>query len=286
MINGFRKEMLFFTRGGRFIIILVVLFGLAAMSPLLFGIMRVLIGSMEQMYDEESFASLFGLFTNMTASECTAYTVEYVADYGAIVILFILKAAAGGEQQKRSVIIPQCSGFSAVSYAAPKFIIYPLFTFVTSVLAVFTGALLSLAIFGGALDWSKVLAAAVCAGVFIAFITCVQFCLGICTGRSGLAVVICIVMQMLLPSFLALFRVDRFNPFALTSIAMSMAINSGDGTGAVLTALQSSSTTDVSVLNIAVSIGTAIVIGILLYLITIFGLHAKEVHNEGDDPLL
>ena len=48
----------------------------------------------------------------------------------------------------------------------------------------------------------------------------------------------------------------------------------------------SSSTNDLSFLNIVVSLGTAIVISTLLYFVTIFALHTKEVHNEGNEPVL
>lgn len=288
MINGFRKEMMFFTRGGKLVIMLIVTFVLAGMSPVMFGMMKSMIKVMESMYDEETFKSMFAMFTGMGAAEVNMYTIEYVSEFGAIVFLFILKGAAGGEQQKRSVIIPQCSGLSAVSYALPKFLIYPLFIFVTAVLATFTGAGLALMIFGGTTDWQMITIAALCAGIYLAFFTCVQLCVGICTGRSGLAIVICILMQSFLPMILSLFRVDRFNPLALTGIAMSAAMGSGTGEeGGMLGMLQTaSSTSDVSPLNVAVSVGTAVVISVLLYFITVFALHTKEVHNEGDEPVL
>lgn len=287
MINGFRKELMFFTRGGKLAIMIIVAFVLAGMSPVMFGMMKEMIKVMESMYDEETFKSMFAMFTNMGSAEVNMYTINYVVEFGAIVFLFILKGAAGGEQQKRSVIIPQCSGLSAVNYASPKFIIYPLFIFVLSFAAIFTGAGLALMIFGGETDWGMIAISALCAGIYLVFFTTVQLCVGICTGRSGLAIVVCILMQTFLPTVLSLFRVDRFNPLALSTIAMNAAMASGDSEGGMLSTLQSTSaSTDISTLNIAVSIGTAVVISVLLYFITIFALNTKEVHNEGDEPVL
>ena len=92
---------------------------------------------------------------------------------------------------------------------------------------------------------------------------------------------------MVLPSVLSLFRVDRFNPFALSSIALSAAQASGESGSVLLSTLETSSvSSDISPLNITVSLGTSVVISVLLYFLTIFTLHTKEVHNEGNEPVL
>ena len=46
VISGLRKEMMFFLRGGRFAIVLVVMIALAVMSPLLFGAMSSMMTAM------------------------------------------------------------------------------------------------------------------------------------------------------------------------------------------------------------------------------------------------
>ena len=290
MVNGFKKEMLFYTRGGRFAIVLIVMLALALMSPLMFGMMKAMIGAMSGMDGmTETVTDAMSMFSGFTASEITMYTVEYVASMGAIVTLFLFKGAAGGEQQKRSVIIPQCSGLSALDYALPKFIIYPLSIFIIGIFSVYIGALVSLPIFGGTLDWGMVTVSAVCAGGFLAFFTVLQFCIGICTGRSGLAIVICIIAQTFLPSIMSFFRIDRFNPVALYSIALGAALGSGETSGSFFSALEtetSAVSNDVTPLNITVSLATALVISVLLGFVTVFVLHTKEVHNEGDEPVL
>ncbi|MBQ9383057.1 MAG: hypothetical protein IJT87_02350 [Ruminiclostridium sp.] len=290
MINGFKKEMLFYTRGGRLIIVLVVMAALALMSPVMFGMMKMMTDTMNNIEGmDESVTNAFAMFSGFTAADITMYTVQYVAGMGAIVTLFLFKGAAGGEQQKRSVIIPQCSGLSAVDYALPKFIIYPLSIIVISMVSVYLGALVSLPIFGGSLDWGMVTISAVCTAGFLGFFTVLQFTIGICTGRSGLAIVICIIAQTFLPSILSAFRIDRFNPVSLYSIALGAALASGESGLNVFTALESSTNTasgDVTALNITISLATAVIISVLLGFVTVFVLHTKEVHNEGDEPVL
>ena len=259
MINGFRKEMMFFTRGGRLALVVIVTLALAVMSPLMFGMMKYMIDMISEAAPDDSYTEMLELFSGFTAAEITMYTAEYVAGIGAIVVLFAFKGAAGGEQQKRSVIIPQCSGLSAVSYALPKFLIYPVFIFVTGLLSVYAGAGASLIFFEGPLDWGMITVSAVCAAGFLAFSTAVQFCIGLCTGRSGLAVAACVIMQTFLPSLLSFFRVDRFNPFALYPISLSAALAAGDKSGSLFSALEENSvSSDVTTLNVAVSLGTAL----------------------------
>lgn len=287
MINGFKKEMMFFMRGGRFAIIILVMIALAAMYPLMFGMMNAMIETMKGLYDEETFDQMFSMFSNFSAADITMYTVESVVEFGAIVMLFIFKSAAGGEQQKRSVIIPQCSGLSPVRYVFPKFAIYPIFMFLVSAISVYLGAGVSALLFPGGLDWGMVTVSACCSGVFLAFITSLQFCIGICTGRSGTSIAIVLVMEMFVPSILAFLRVDRFNPFALSSIATYAPLANAEPGNSMFASLGTASiSNDVTPLNIAVSIGTAVVISVMLYFVTLFVLNTKQVHNEGDEPVL
>lgn len=287
MINGFRKELMFFTRGGRLAAVILVMLSLAVVSPVMFGMMQSMISVLTQMSPSEEYTEMMSMFTSFSASDITMYNVEYVAGIGAIVVLFVFKGAAGGEQKLRSVVIPQCSGLSAVNYVLPKYLIYPVVVFAVSVLSVYAGSGTALLFFAGQLDWGHVTTAAMCTGVFLAFSTCVQLCVGLSTGKSGLAIIICIAMQTFLPSILSTFRVDRFNPFALYSIALSSAMASGESGNSLMTAVeQASASSDLSALNITVSVGTALVISVLLYFVTVFVLHTKEVHNEGNEPVL
>ncbi len=287
MINGFKKEFMFFLRGGRLIAAVLVMIGLAIMSPLSFGAMGQMMQAMKDAIPDEQYSQIAEEFINFSASDMLIYNVEYVGGIGSIVILFLFKGAAGGEQKRRSVIIPSCSGLTAVRYTLPKFIIYPVVTALIAVLALVLGAFLSSAMFSGGLDWGYVMIAVVCTGVYLAFSTAVQFCIGLCTGRANLAVVSVIIMHMILPTLLSFFRVDRFNPLALYTIGLSASSASGESGSVLFSSIETASlSNDLSVLNIAVSLATAVIISVLLYFLTVFVQNTKEVHNEGDEPVL
>lgn len=287
MINGFKKELLVFTRGGRLAVVVIVMVALALMSPVMFGFTSSMMQTMKEALPEGQYSELAEEFSSFTAADIILYNVEYIAGIGSIIILFLFKSMAGGEQKKRSVIIPQCAGLTAERYTLPKFLIYPPFIFIVTIISVFLGAAASAAIFPGSLDWGMVWLAALCSGVYLAFSTAVQFSVGICTGRSNVAVVAVIAMHMVLPSILSFFRVDRFNPFSLSSIALGAARKSGESGNALMSALENTSISDdVTTLNVAVSMGSAIIISVLLYFVTIFVMHTKEVHNEGNEPVL
>lgn len=287
MINGFRKEMLFYMRGGRLITLLIVMIALAVMSPLMFGMTSQMMQAMKEAMPDGTYSEIAEEFSSFSASDIAVYNSEYICGIGAIIILFIFKGAAGGEQKKRSVIIPQCAGISPERYVLPKFIIYPLSIFAVSFLATVLGAGASLIMFPGGLDWNMIMLSAVSTGVYLAFCTALQFCVGLSTGKSNAAVVIVIAMQMFLPTVLSMFRVDRFNPLALSSISLAAARASGESGNSLMAALDTAgSSNDLSTLNVAVSLGTALVISVILYFVTVFALHTKEVHNEGNEPVL
>lgn len=288
MINGFKKEMLFYLRGWRFTILILVMIMLAVSSPLMFGMTSSLMTTMKDAIpDNEQYVRMAEMFTNFSASDMIMYNVEYVVGLGSIVILFLFKGAAGGEQKLRSVIIPQCSGLTPERYVFPKFIIYPLSIFVISVGAIYAGAGVSVLIFPGEIDMTMLAVSALCSGVFLAFSTSAQFCIGLCTGSSACAIISVIILNSIVPSLLGFFRVDRFNPFALQTIALNAATASGESGNALLAAANSvSASTDITPLNIIVSLSTAIIFSVLFCFLTIFILHSKEIHNEGDDPVL
>ena len=95
------------------------------------------------------------------------------------------------------------------------------------------------------------------------------------------------------------FRVDRFNPFALTGIASNAAISAGgEAAGAVsegatgsfasISAMMESlsASAEVDGLNMVVSVGVTVVISVILYFMTLFILTARQVKNEGNEPVL
>ena len=239
------------------------------------------------------------MFEGFSASYLVATSIAEVTGLGLIILMFILMSAAGGEQKKRSVIIPQCAGLTPAGYIAPKFLIYPLSALLLSVLGVYLSAGVSSLLFGGGLDMGKISLAALCLGVYMAFISVLQLTIGICTGKPGVSVIIVIIATSIIPMILSSFRVDRFNPFALTGIASNAAISAGgEAAGAVsegatgsfasISAMMESlsASAEVDGLNMVVSVGVTVVISVILYFMTLFILTARQVKNEGNEPVL
>lgn len=307
--NGLKKEFMLFSRTGKLIGVILVILIFSVMDPIMFKGMGAMVGAMANSIPEGSGAELTeymqtvkdmaSMFDSFSASYLVATSIAEVTGLGLIILMFILMSAAGGEQKKRSVIIPQCAGLTPAGYIAPKFLIYPLSALLLSVLGVYLSAGVSSLLFGGGLDMGKISLAALCLGVYMAFISVLQLTIGICTGKPGVSVIIVIIATSIIPMILSSFRVDRFNPFALTGIASNAAISAGgEAAGAVsegatgsfasISAMMESlsASAEVDGLNMVVSVGVTVVISVILYFMTLFILTARQVKNEGNEPVL
>ena len=307
--NGLKKEFMLFSRTGKLIGVILVILIFSVMDPIMFKGMGAMVGAMANSIPEGSGAELTeymqtvkdmaSMFDSFSASYLVATSIAEVTGLGLIILMFILMSAAGGEQKKRSVIIPQCAGLTPAGYIAPKFLIYPLSALLLSVLGVYLSAGVSSLLFGGSLDMGKISLAALCLGVYMAFISVLQLTIGICTGKPGVSVIIVIIATSIIPMILSSFRVDRFNPFALAGIASNAAISAGgEAAGAVsegatgsfasISAMMESlsASAEVDGLNTAVSVGVTVVISVILYFMTLFILTARQVKNEGNEPVL
>lgn len=306
--NGLKKEFMLFSRTGKLIGVILVILIFSIMDPIMFKAMGAIVGTMANSIPADSGAELTeymqtvkdmaSMFDSFSASYLVGTSIAEVTGLGIIILMFILMSAAGGEQKKRSIIIPQCAGLTPAGYIAPKFIIYPLTALILSVLGVYLSSGVSGLLFGGTLDMGKITLAAFCLGVYIAFISVLQLSIGICTGKPGVAVIVVIIATSIIPMVLSSFRVDRFNPFALTGVATNAAISAGGSVeGAAGTATGSfasisammeslSASAEVDGFNAAVSAGVTIVISVILYFMTLFVLTARQVKNEGDEPVL
>lgn len=297
--TGIKKEWMLLSRKGKLAGIIAVLFIFAISDPLLMKILDSMMSVMPDIYASsgasqdnlDAITSLGAMFGDMSPAYLASQCVNEIMNTGSIVILLILMSAAGGEQKKRSVIIPRCSGLNPSMYVGPKFILYPFLIFVLSVAAVFLGTGVSMLLFEGSVDFGMITLSAVTAGIYVAFISVLQLTIGLGTGRPGAAVIASIAASMLIPGILSMFRVDRFNPFALPSLAVSAAFSSGGSTpsaGGTLQSIAESSLSSagVDMFDLAVSLGVTVVISVILYFTTVFALSSKEIDNEGDEPVL
>ncbi len=316
--QGLKKEFLHISRTGRFVGIIIAVVIFAFLDPLLLRATQELIGAMGDMLPTASISadSLTPPEANFDYSDTTTIgatdptgdasdaigdasdllgdTSEMLGDLfsenpavgvasaqadilgtGILIILLVLMAVAGGEQKKRSTIIPHCAGLKANMYIAPKFILYPSLLFCLSFVSTLIAGGMSLILFGGSLDFGTLLLSGVIFGVFMAFISVLQLTIGICTGKPGVTVIILMIAVSLLPVILNAFKIDKFNPFALTAMAQNAVLSTGDLIWTVIDPV-----------DFAVSFGITVVLSVILYFVTLFVLNAREIKNEGNEPVL
>lgn len=221
-----------------------------------------------------SMSTMTSVFENMSAATVLYSTISDVSSLGILITLLVIKSACGGEQKRRSIIIPRCAGLTPKMYILPKFMLYPLIIFVLAFISVILASVMSQLLFDGAILFENVLVAAVTLGVYLAFVMTVMLTLGICTEKPGISVIIVLVAINILPSLLSAYRVDRFNPFALPGLV-----------GSAVTA-ENSAFASMDMLNFWVSIGATLIISVILYFVTLLALNSKEIKNEGNEPVL
>jgi ABC-2 type transport system permease protein len=265
------KEILAFLRTNKFLIMVCVIIGWSILSPLIIVGMGHLMYIMSDIYDEFGMdvTGLTGELTSLASIGVHSQLSE-IATVGLIVYFLLISSFAGGEQKKRSIIIPQSSGLSSFSYILPKFIVYPLTIFVLSLLGTLAAGLVS----GWAFDYndlvlSRVFVAGLILGVNNMFFTCLHLTLGTGTGKPFVSSAICIGALLLLPNIFTIANMTpAFNPFTLVNAASS--------------ALQGGETTT----DILVGIIVAFVLMALLFYIALFAQNSRKIDNSGNEILI
>ena len=294
--TGLKKEMMFLGRTGKLAGIIIAMLVFAFLDGLMLkatgAMMSSMSTTMQQQVDSiaensenseeineikditNSMSTMTSMFDSMNAPTILYSTIADISGLGMLITLLVIKSACGGEQKKRSIIIPRCAGLTPKMYILPKFILYPLMVFVLSVIAVFIAGGMSQLLFEGSILFENMLIAGVTLGVYLAFVMTVMITLGISTEKPGISVIIVLVAINIIPSLLSAYRVDRFNPFALPTL-VSEAVMSENGAFASM-----------DMLNFWVSVGTTLVISVVLYFVTLLALNSREVRNEGNEPVL
>lgn len=294
--TGLKKEIMYLGRTGKLAGVIMAILIFAVLDGLMLKVTGAMMSSMTTTMQQQveqiskdageseeinelteitgSIDTMASVFENMNAATVLYSTISDISSLGILIALLVIKSACGGEQKKRSIIIPRCAGLTPKMYILPKFLIYPLIVFVLSFISVILASVMAQLLFEGAVLFENVLVAAVTLGVYLAFVMTVMLTLGICTEKPGISVIIVLVTINILPSLLSAYRVDRFNPFALPGIV-----------GSAVTA-ENSAFASMDMLNFWVSIGTTLIISVILYFVTLIALNSKEVRNEGNEPVL
>jgi hypothetical protein len=269
---GLAKEKSAFLGTKRFLALALVFLGIAIFYPLLvWGSGQLLMGiddlGVEGM---DAFGELGGIVTQHATTGAQSGT-EGVTTVGLLVFLILINAFAGGEQKRKSIIIPQSAGLSNFNYILPKFIVFPLTAFAFTVISVFVASWFSVLLYShNDLVLTNVLVSAVLAGVFNMLYVCLHLTLGTATGKAGMSSAICIVSAILvMPMFFAGINVlPELNPFIMNIAAISVAAGSW---------IRS---------EMLIGVIIAVIIMISVFYLALFVQNAKMIDNSGNDIII
>ena len=284
--SALKKELMYFSRTFRMFGVIFAIMIFAVADPIMIKgvgwMMNTLVETVEdspaggEVFTEEDVSAL-SVFSDLDASSMMAMSIGDFTSTAVLIVLLIMMGPSGSEQKKRSIIIPRCAGLTPNMYVTPKFIIYPLTGFLSGFLGMFLCAGITSLMFKGAIDMAMLALGAVSVGLYIAFVMILQLTLGICTERPGVSVVTVLASVSLIPTLLSSFRIDKFNPFALPSIAQNAFITGSElmGEAAAL-----------DTLNVTVSLIVTVILSLILYFTTLFVLTARQIENEGNEAVL
>lgn len=235
---GIKKEFMVFSRGFRLIGVIITIIGISLMYPLLYKSMEMMAGQIADMGQQIGgeaqdqvtgavdsingmMSSLEAMYGGSMAAVGFKTGVSSITSTGFLIISLLLMATAGGEQKKRSVIIPNCAGLTPAGYVLPKFIVYPLVIGVLSFLGGIITSGISNLIYNNELNINDIIFSSLCAAIYMLFMTALYFLIGLSTGRPGISVIIVYGGSTIIPILLQSLDIDRYNPFTLQSLLMS-----------------------------------------------------------------
>jgi len=268
----FKKEILSFFRTYRFLIFVLILVGWAGLSPLMVRGLGLTLEAFTPIYEE--FGMDVSEVVDTLAGRASIGLINAVASIGAVGLisyLILINSFAGGEQKKRSIMIPKSSGLSNFSYLFPKYIIYPLAALVISVVAAAVAWGVSVMTFElNDVTFQGALLGGVLAGISLMFYTCIHLTLGTASSRPAMSSVVCIIASQMLPDIFSALGSDMvYNPFLIGALAAEAAF-----VGNIRMFVSA---------EIIITIIIAFVLMIALFYIALFAQNAKRVDNRGNE---
>ncbi len=235
---GIKKEFMLFSRGFRLIGVIITIIGISLMYPLMYKSMEMMAGQIADMGQQIGgeaqdqvtgavdsingmMSSLEAMYGGSMAAVGFKTGVSSITSTGFLIISLLLMATAGGEQKKRSVIIPNCAGLTPAGYVLPKFIVYPVMIGLFSFLGGMATGGISNLIYNNKLNINDIIFSSLCAAIYMLFMTALYFLIGLSTGRPGISVIIVYGGSTIIPILLQSLDIDRYNPFTFQSLLMS-----------------------------------------------------------------
>lgn len=278
---GFKKEWLHFSRTFRFAGLLISVFSFAIANPLMYRLLQSMMNMMNEMATElEEIEPTMGAYGDLMvwasdvlnqAELIFSGTLIELCGTSLIIAMLILMSPCGGEQKKRATIIPMTSGLEYSHYLLPKFIMYPLVFFAANFLAGNVAGLLCNALFNGSISIDVIMLASLFCSIYLLFVITVYMALGLCTSHPGIMTISVFLGQSLIQLILSSLSLERYNPFTLYIL-----ISGG--------MFEDTFSLKNEAASIIVAIALTLIISLLMYLLTLSVLKAKNINNQEDKP--
>lgn len=292
---GFKKEFMSFSRSFRLFGMALILLGTVLMSPatmkLSIELMKVMSDTMDQltegmtdeqleqynqMNEAQMLEQMFGAFSSFDEIDMSKMSVQMsfsdIGQTGMILVFVLLMAAAGTEQKKRSIMMPRSAGLTPMGYVLPKFVLYPLTVLVLSFLGCMLSNIAAQVCFGGMIDWSLLAFASLTMAVYIMFCAVLYMFIGISTGQPGLSVIYTLIITGLLSMLLPAVNIDKYNPFALTTISNNIVYSD-----------KSAWIENIGAANYVLTLLITLAFCAVFFALTWFVVSAKKIDNTGDE---
>lgn len=272
---GFKKEWFQFTRTFRLCGVLIAILSFAIADPLMYWGMSVLMnslftagsiaGSPSDIMTET--AALFddaGIVFSLTMTDLCATSL--------LIIMLVLMSPCGGEQKKRATIIPSCAGLDHFSYLLPKYVLYPGTVFATAFIACcITGGLCNIMFTSGTIGVGMLMLASLMCAVYMMFFTVVYMSIGLCTSRPGVVTVLMYIGVSIVQLILTSLDLTKFHPLTLRSLV----------TGEMFTGYFVLAD---NIASILVGIALSVVIGVMMFILTLTVQKGTKINNQVDKP--
>lgn len=275
---GFKKEWLQFTRTFRLGGVLLSVLGFAVAEPLmLWGVNALLSLEMSASVEAAGTAgmdmgSLLGLPGLSMAEMYFSTNMAEFCTTSMLIIMLVLMSPCGGEQKKRATIIPSCTGLGYYEYLVPKFVIYPVTVFLTGFAGCCVSGALNNAINDGeSVSTGFILLGAFMCAVYMSFIFVVYMAVGICTSRPGVVTAAMYVGVSLVQMILTGLNLTDYQPLTLRSLVSGRMFMQDFVLGD-------------NIANIVVATVLSVVIGVMMFILTLTVLKAKKINNQEDKP--
>jgi hypothetical protein len=277
-IAGLKKEWMFFGRSLRFLAMLIGFAVAALLTPILSRLML----SMKDFYETAGmgdtiamFEGESGLFYSYVGS-VGMFSMSIMPPLMFVVIALLIGGMAGGEQKKRSIIVPQTAGLTSLGYVLPKFVLFPPLVFVMTLLSmIFANGMCQL-LLGMSYPFEVALVTGVLTALSLTFLVSMYMFFGISLAQPGLSIIYVLAANAVFPMINMAFNLDRFTPWSMEGMTVKIIENHVNPEAVGLYA-------GIGGVNVFLTMLITLALCVVFMLLTHFAMVAKRMDNTADE---